>query len=84
MAAAYGMGMTVAPDCERGLTLSHGDGYPGGGGGGGGCGARGGGGGGALSRVVIWPCAGGGVRGPLLLAPARTPQIQALSVASVP
>jgi CubicO group peptidase (beta-lactamase class C family) len=28
-AAAYGMGMTVATDCELGLTLSHGGGYPG-------------------------------------------------------
>jgi CubicO group peptidase (beta-lactamase class C family) len=28
-AAAYGMGMTVAVDCELGLTLSHGGGYPG-------------------------------------------------------
>ncbi len=28
-AVAYGMGMTVAVDCELGLTLSHGGGYPG-------------------------------------------------------
>jgi CubicO group peptidase (beta-lactamase class C family) len=28
-AATYGMGMTVAVDCELGLTLSHGGGYPG-------------------------------------------------------
>lgn len=28
-AAAYGMGMRVAQDCELGLTLSHGGGYPG-------------------------------------------------------
>ncbi len=28
-AAAYGMGMIVAADCELGLTLSHGGGYPG-------------------------------------------------------
>jgi serine-type D-Ala-D-Ala carboxypeptidase/endopeptidase len=28
-AAAYGMGMIVALDCELGLTLSHGGGYPG-------------------------------------------------------
>ncbi len=27
--AAYGMGMTVATDCDLGLTLSHGGGYPG-------------------------------------------------------
>ncbi len=28
-AATYGMGMYVAPDCDLGLTLSHGGGYPG-------------------------------------------------------
>jgi CubicO group peptidase (beta-lactamase class C family) len=28
-AAAYGMGLIAAPDCELGLTLSHGGGYPG-------------------------------------------------------
>lgn len=28
-AVAYGMGMRVAPDCDLGLTLSHGGGYPG-------------------------------------------------------
>ncbi|MGD9906690.1 MAG: serine hydrolase domain-containing protein [Vicinamibacterales bacterium] len=28
-AQAYGMGMTVATDCDLGLTLSHGGGYPG-------------------------------------------------------
>jgi CubicO group peptidase (beta-lactamase class C family) len=28
-AAAYGMGMWIAADCELGLTLSHGGGYPG-------------------------------------------------------
>jgi CubicO group peptidase (beta-lactamase class C family) len=28
-AIAYGMGMRVTPDCELGLTLSHGGGYPG-------------------------------------------------------
>lgn len=29
LAAAYGMGMSVAADCELGLTLSHSGGYPG-------------------------------------------------------
>jgi serine-type D-Ala-D-Ala carboxypeptidase/endopeptidase len=29
MAGAYGMGMNVAVDCDLGLTLSHGGGYPG-------------------------------------------------------
>ena len=28
-AVAYGMGMNVAADCDLGLTLSHGGGYPG-------------------------------------------------------